>query len=452
MTQKKSSVVDMTHGPIARHLIYFCLPLLIGNVFQLLYNTVDTLVVGNFVGTQALAAVGSTGSIINMVVLFFNGFSIGGGVVIGQAYGAKDYGRLHRSIETTMAMTFVASVVLTVFSVLMVPVMLTWMATPADVVPAATVYLRIYFAGLPGLLVYNMGSGILRAVGDTKRPLYFLMLTSVLNIVLDLVFVLIFKMGIAGVAIATILSELISALAILCLLLKTDDIYKLTLRDLGLDKEILRRIVAIGLPAGLQSMITGFSNIFVQAYVNKLGTAAMAGWSCYGKLDMFVFLPIQSMAQAATTFVSQNIGAGQEERANEGTARSMQLIFGITFTIAAALFIVAPQATGFFSKDSEVIRYGVLFMRMNIFFIVLNAVNHVLAGALRGRGDAKGPMIIMITCFVVLRQIYLFAATRIAYTPYVVGFGYPVGWTTCFIAEVAYYLLVHKYKRIGAGR
>ena len=447
MTQKKSAVVDMTHGPIARHLIYFCLPLLIGNVFQLLYNTVDTLVVGNFVSTQALAAVGSTGSIINMVVLFFNGFSIGGGVVIGQAYGAKDFDRLHRSIETTMAMTFIASVILTIFSVLMVPVMLTWMATPADVVAAATVYLRIYFAGLPGLLVYNMGSGILRAVGDTKRPLYFLILTSILNIVLDLVFVLIFKMGIAGVAIATILSELISAMAVLYLLLKTDDIYKLTLSDLRLDKDIFQRIVAIGLPAGFQSMITGFSNIFVQAYVNRLGTAAMAGWSCYGKLDMFVFLPIQSMAQASTTFVSQNIGAGQEDRANDGTARAMQLIFAITFAIAAVLFIIAPQATGFFSKDADVISYGVLFLRMNVFFIVLNAVNHVLAGALRGRGDAKGPMLIMITCFVILRQIYLFVATRIAYNPYVVGFGYPVGWTTCCIAEIAYYLLVHKYKK-----
>ena len=438
----KTTTRNMTEGSIAGQVILFALPLMLGNVFQMLYNTVDSIVVGNFVGTQALAAVGSTTMIVNMMVFFFNGFSTGAGVVIANYFGARNLKALHKAIETTMAATFVLSVLFTLAGVAAVRPMLRFMATPEDVFGEATTYLQIYIGGISGLLIYNMGSGILRAVGDTMRPLYFLVMTSVLNILLDLLFVLGFHCGIEGVAWATVLSQFISALLILALLTRSDDIYRLSWHDLRIDRAILGSIFAIGLPAGIQSVITAFSNVFVQFYINFFGSSCMAGWSCYNKLDQFVMLPMQSMSMAATTFVSQNIGAGREERANRGTVITVSMAVGVTAVIVALLCLFAAPAVGLFSPDESVIAYGVLFIRANCFFLLFNCVNHVLAGALRGRGDSRGPMIIMLLSFVGIRQIYLFAVTRfVANTPLLVGFGYPVGWTTCCIIEVTYFFL-----------
>ena len=438
----KTTTRNMTEGSIAGQVILFALPLMLGNVFQMLYNTVDSIVVGNFVGTQALAAVGSTTMIVNRMVFFFNGFSTGAGVVIANYFGARNLKALHKAIETTMAATFVLSVLFTLAGVAAVRPMLRFMATPEDVFGEATTYLQIYIGGISGLLIYNMGSGILRAVGDTMRPLYFLVMTSVLNILLDLLFVLGFHCGIEGVAWATVLSQFISALLILALLTRSDDIYRLSWHDLSIDRAILGSIFAIGLPAGIQSVITAFSNVFVQSYINFFGSSCMAGWSCYNKLDQFVMLPMQSMSMAATTFVSQNIGAGREERANRGTVITVSMAVGVTAVIVALLCLFAAPAVGLFSPDESVIAYGVLFIRANCFFLLFNCVNHVLAGALRGRGDSRGPMIIMLLSFVGIRQIYLFAVTRfVANTPLLVGFGYPVGWTTCCIIEVTYFFL-----------
>ncbi len=438
----RSATRDMTSGSIIKQIVLFSLPLMLGNVFQMLYNTVDSVVVGNYVGKEALAAVGSTTMIVNMLVFFFNGFSVGAGVLIAQRFGARDMERLHTAIETTMAMTFVLCGAFTLIGVFSVRPMLRFMNTPEDVFEGAVSYLTIYFFGISGLLVYNIGSGILRAVGDTTRPLMFLILTSLLNIALDLLFVLGFHMGIEGVAYATILSQLVSAVLTLRLLTATKDIYRLTWRDLRIDGPVLRRIFAVGLPAGIQSVITGFSNIFVQSYINFFGSSCMAGWSCYNKLDGFIMLPMQSTAMAATTFVSQNIGANQPERAHRGTRDTILLSVGITGAIAVALVIFAAPAIRLFTKDSSVIEYGVLFMRANTLFLMANAVNHTLAGALRGRGDSRGPMLIMLGCFVAVRQVYLFVVTRfIANTPLLVGLGYPVGWMTCCVIEVSYYFV-----------
>lgn len=442
MAEKKTTTRDMTQGVIYKQLLWFALPLMLGNVFQMLYNTVDSVVVGQFVGTQALAAVGSTTMIVNMMVFFFNGFSTGAGVVIGRFFGAKDMDELHKSIETTMAATFVLSVFFSVAGVLAVKPMLRFMSTPEDVFPEATTYLRIYIGGISGLLIYNMGSGILRAVGDTTRPLYFLILTSVLNIVLDLLFVLVFHMGIAGVAYATILSQFISAGLILWLLSSTRDIYRLDWKDLRIDPRLLGQIFAVGLPAGIQSVITAFSNVFVQAYVNAFGSACMAGWSCYNKLDQFVMLPMQSMAMASTTFVSQNIGAKHYRRAEKGAYVTMGLTVGITGAILAVLIGFAPAAVSLFTPDPEVIDYGVLFIRTLSVFLLFNCVTHVLAGALRGMGDSNGPMVIMLLGFVAIRQTYLYYVTHyVANTPTIVGLGYPVGWVSCCVLELFYYFL-----------
>lgn len=432
----------MTVGPIAKQILWFALPLMLGNVFQMLYNTVDSIVVGNFVGTQALAAVGSTTMITNMAVFFFNGFSVGAGVIIARYFGAKDYRHLHDAIETTMATTLICCVLFTIVGILGVGWMLRFMSTPDDVFGEAAIYLRIYFAGVSGLLIYNMGSGILRAVGDTTRPLYFLILTSVLNIVLDLVFVLLFHMGIAGVAYATIISQFVSAILILRLLVLTDDIYRFTMRDMRIDLRVLGQIFAVGLPNGIQAVITSFSNIFVQSYINYFGSTVMAGWASYNKIDSFIMLPMSSMAMAATTFVSQNVGAGEKKRVNRGTRDSVLLALGITGVIALAIVVFARFVVGLFTPDAKVIDIGVVFCRTNVPFLLFNCVNHVLAGALRGRGDSIGPMAIMLLSFVGIRQVYLFVMTRyIANTAQLVGFGYPVGWMCCCVIEVAYFLL-----------
>ena len=436
-----STARSMTEGPILRQLILFALPLMLGNVFQMLYNTVDSVIVGNFVSKQALAAIGSTTVIVNMLVFFFNGFSIGAGVVIGQHFGARDMERLHRAIQTVMTATFLFGLVFTALGMFLVKPMLRLMSTPEDVFPEAVVYLRIYFGGISGLLVYNMGSGILRAVGDSTRPLYFLIFTSVVNILLDLFFVLVLKTGVAGAAIATILSQFLSAVLTLRLLTRTGDIYRFEWRELGLDPAVLRLVVSIGLPAAIQSTITAFSNIFVQGYINVFGSDVMAGWSSYNKLDQFVMLVTQSMAMASTTFVSQNVGAGNLRRAHRGTMLALALTCAITGSICVLLMIFAPGAVRLFSPDSEVIRYGVLFIRTNTAFFLFNCVNHVLAGALRGQGDSRAPMVIMLTSFVAFRQVYLFLVTHYyANTPRVVGFGYPMGWMLCGILEVLYYV------------
>ncbi len=438
----------MTEGSIVRHLITFSLPLMLGNVFQMLYNTVDSIVVGNFVGKEALAAIGSTTMIVNIMVFFFNGFAVGGGVVIGNFFGAKKTDQLHNAVQTSMAVTFLFGLFFTVAGVLFVPAMLRLMDTPADVFDQAKLYLQIYFAGSLGLLIYNMGSGILRAVGDSARPLYFLVFTSIVNTVLDLFFVITLKAGIAGAALATIISQFLSAALVLVLLSTTKEIYVLRWNEMRIDKVILSKIVSIGLPAGLQAMLTSLSNVFVQSYINGFGSSCMAGWASYNKIDSFIFLPISSMNQAATTFVSQNIGAGKDERANKGTVRSLQLAVSINLVIAIIIVMFARAATGLFTSDESVIEYGVLFLRTNTFFLLFNAVNHVLAGALRGRGDSRGPMICMLSCFVLIRQIYLFIASRVCNTPSVIGFGYPVGWMTCCIMEVIYFETRWEGKRL----
>ena len=430
---------DMTRGSIVRQMVAFALPLMVGNIFQMLYNTVDSIVVGQFVGKEALAAVNSTTVIINMLVFFFNGFSVGAGVLISREFGAGDRENLHRAIQTTLTATFLLCAAFTLIGVFTVRPMLRFMDTPEDVMEEAALYLTIYFWGFSGLLIYNMGSGILRAVGDTFRPLLFLILTSLLNILLDLLFVVAFHAGIAGVAWATILSQFISSLLTMLLLCRTKEIYRFSFRDLKVELVILKQILAVGLPAAIQSVITAFSNIFVQSYINFFGSACMAGWGCYNKLDQFIMLPMSSMAMAATTFVSQNIGAKQESRATRGGFVATLLSLGITGVIALTLFIFAEPAIRLFTPDDTVIAFGALFLHNNVLFLLFNCVNHVLAGALRGRGDSRGPMIVMLLSFVAISQVYLFVVTRwVANTPTLVGLGYPVGWVICFIIELAY--------------
>lgn len=430
----KSKDTDMTKGPIVKLLILYAIPLLLGNLFQQLYNTVDSLVIGNFVGTQALAAIGSTTSICNTLVKFFNGVSIGASVIISQYYGAHDDENLHRSVETTMAITFIFGVLFTILGYVMTPYMLRLMATPEDVLPLSSQYLKIYFLGISGLLVYNMGSGILRAVGDSKRPLLFLIFSSLMNIVLDLLFVLAFGWGIAGVALATIISQFVSAVLIMILLNRCTESYRFTVKDLCLDSYLIRRILVVGLPTGIQQSLTAFSNVFVHSYINAFGSGCMAGWSCYSKIDQFIFLPMQSMGSASTMFVGQNVGAKDIKRAKEGAIKALMMAILFTAVCCLTLWIFAPQMVSLFNRDPEVLRYGTMILRLNLCFMVFCCFNQVLAGALRGTGDAKTPMFYLLFSQVVVRQIYLFIISRVLPGNfYAICIAFPIGWILCSI-------------------
>lgn len=443
-----SRSMDMTTGSTWKLLVAFAVPLLVGNLFQQLYNTVDSLVVGNFVGTEALAAVGSTTNIINTMVMFFNGTSIGASVIISRHYGAHDDRKLHLAVETTIMVTFIASVLFTIIGVALTPFMLRLMSTPEDVLPSASTYLRIYFSGIAGLLIYNMGSAVLRAVGDTRRPLLFLCFSSILNTALDLIFVIVFQLGIAGVAYATILSQFISAVLVLAILTLDDGNYHLVWKDLKVDRKTLKQILVIGLPAGLQQSLTSFSNVYVQSYINYFGSACMAGWSCYAKIDQFIFLPLQSMNQAATTYVSQNIGAQNLKRAKSGAMTAFYMATAIAIFMSAILWITAGQFVSLFNQDPDVVSYGVLFIRTNSTLTFTCCATQVFSGALRGAGDSKTPMFIMLFSYVLFRQIYLFAITQFINTPAVVGFGYPLGWIVCSLLTAIFYFFGHWEKHI----
>ena len=404
--------MDMTEGVIWKQLLGFAVPLMLGFVFQQLYNTVDSVVVGNFVGKEALAAVGSTGSIINTLIGFFTGLSTGATVIIARMFGARDREGVHNAVHTTMVMTLVLALVFTVIGVLMTPQMLEWMNTPTDVLPQAEEYLRIYFSGIIGLMIYNMGAGILRAVGDSRRPLYFLIFSAIVNTVGDLVFVLVFDMKIAGVALATILSQILSAILVCASLIHAQGDHRLILRRLRIHWPTLKLIFKIGLPAAIQSAVTSFSNVFVQAYINAYGSACMAGWSIYGKLDQLALLPMQSISMASSTFVGQNLGAQNIPRAKRGIRMALGMSLLSTAMLMLPLMCFSKTLLSFFNQNEEVLRYGSMFVLWISPFYLFCCVNDILAGALRGAGDSKGPMIFMLLSYVVLRQIYLCYVTR----------------------------------------
>lgn len=334
---------DMTRGSVLGQLVAFSVPLLIGNIFQQLYNTVDSVVVGNFVGKEALAAVGSVGPVINMLIGFFNGFATGAGVVISRHYGARQRENVRTAVQTTIAMTILMSIALSVLGVVLTPALLRMMQTPEEVLAHASEYLQIYFAGLSGLLLYNMGAGILRAVGDTRRPLYFLIFSAVTNTVLDLLFVAVFHMGVAGVAIATILAQFASAALVLLVLTRSKGDYRIEWRAVRLDKNMLGSICALGLPSAVQLAVTAFSNIFVQSYINRFGADCMAGWTSYNKIDSFALLPITTISLAVTTFVGQNLGAGDHARAKKGTRTALLLSEAVTVVVLLPLMLLSPQ-------------------------------------------------------------------------------------------------------------
>ena len=439
MAAPRKKTRDMTQGTIWKHLLAFALPLMIGNLFQQLYNTVDSIVVGQFVSKQALAAVGSTTSIINMLVGFFSGVSVGAGVIISQRFGAKDPEGVHKAVHTTISLTLIIGLIGTVVGMVLAPIMLTLMKTPQDVFVEAKAYLQIYFGGISGLMLYNMGSGILRAVGDSRRPLYFLVFSSCVNIVLDLLFVLGFHMGVEGVAYATIIAQFSSAALIYFTLYRTHDVHRFQPKKLRIYPEMVRSIIRVGLPAGLQQALTSFSNVFVQGYINSFGTNCVAGWSCYHRIDQFILLPMQSISMASTTFVGQNIGHRDLERTEKGIRTAVMLSIIVTGILIGLVVIFCAPLIKIFNDDPGVVEYGVMFIRLISPFYLIICFNQIYAGALRGAGDAKAPMFILLFSFVLFRQLYLAIGTQFINTEWFVGLGYPAGWAMCSTLQLLYY-------------
>ena len=442
--------VDMTEGSIFNHILMFALPLLIGNLFQQFYNTVDTWVIGNYVENEAAyAAVGSVGPIINMLIGFFAGFSSGAGVVISQNFGAKRFDKVDKAVHTSAFVTLILGVVFTALGIALIPFMLEMMETPESVFSEAKTYLTIYFSGIIGLMIYNIGSGILRAVGDSTRPFLFLVVSALLNVVLDLLFVIKFDMGVAGVAYATIIAQGVSALLVIITLLTTDNCVKMVPSHLKIDKETLGKIVKVGFPAALQLSITAFSNVFVQSYINQFGAECMSGWTSYAKIDQFMFLPMQSLAIAATTFVGQNLGGGNVERAKKGIKTSMLMSVVSTVAIMIPIMIFPGPLVYFFNKNPLVIEYGVMLLRWISPFYVLCCFNQILAGALRGAGNSRAPMIIMLTSFVAFRQVYMFVMSNFICNEIIpIAMGYPAGWLISSLLSFAYYKRVDLKKEV----
>lgn len=432
--------VDMTSGNIFMILLRFTLPLFVGNLFQQFYNIVDTWVVGNFVSSSAYSAVGTVTPIINMLIGAFNGLSNGAGVVISQYYGAKDVEKVRESIHTSMTFMLPLGIGFTAIGIAMTPAMLRLMKTPPEILPEATSYLVIYFAGMLGLVIYNMGAGVLRAVGDSKRPFYYLVFCTVLNIALDLLLVLEFDMGVQGVAYATVAAQTISAALVVFTMMRSDGIIKLELHRLKMEPSMLKKIIRVGFPAALQMALTSFSNVIVQSYINVFGADCMGGWTTYNKVDQLIFLPMKTIALSISTFVGQNLGCRQEERAKKGIRVALWMSITVTLLITGLVVLQASAIVRFFNDKAEVVTFGTLFLRVITPFMAFCSVNQIYAGALRGAGNSRAPMIIMLSSFVLFRQIYLYImANFISNQILPIALGYPAGWIVCSIAVLIYY-------------
>lgn len=397
----------MTEGSIWKKILFFSIPLILGNLFQQLYNTVDSVIVGNFIGSNALAAVSCGGSVINLLIGFCVGASAGAGVVIAQFYGAQKEEEVSKAVHTTLAIAIVAGIIVTVAGILLIPTMLRVMGTPAEVYEDAVIYLQVYFGGMLFSVIYNMAAGILNAVGNSRRSLIYLMIAAVTNIVLDLVFVVVLKMGVVGVALATDISQLVSCIFIIGFLMKSSDIYKVSLRKIRFYKGLPGKIIKIGLPTGIQNIVIAFSNVIIQSSINSFGTIVMAGFASYVKIDGFNFLPVMSFSMAATTFTGQNIGAGRYDRVKKGM--KVSLAMGIAYTIMTGVLLLtfAPHVMGIFTSSQEVIDCGVYMMRFFCPFYSILAYIHIMAGTIRGTGNTLQPMLIILFSLCVFRIIWI---------------------------------------------
>jgi len=430
---------SLTEGPIGKQLWLFTLPLILGNLFQQMYNAADTIIVGRFVGETALAAVGSSGPLINLLISLFMGVGIGAGVVIARYYGAGDMDAAGKTIHTTVMAGIVSGVFMSVAGVLATPVILRWMDTPASVMAESVIYFRIYFAGSLFSILYNFGSSIFRALGDSRRPLYYLIVSSVVNIALDLLFVAVLKWGVAGAAWATVLSNGLSVLLVFYKLSTDGGQLRLRLGLLRCTRRYLIQIIQIGLPSGFQNAVVSLSNVVIQSGINGFGDLAMAGTAAYRKIDGFAQIPTASFSLALSTFVSQNLGAGKPERAKKGANIGLLSTMIMAELVGVAVFVFARPITALFCDDGQVIQYGVDMARTIVPFYFLLAYSHGMAGVLRGAGLAKVPMFVMMFCWCVFRVIWIQVVGAFIHDIGIVYVTYPITWSISGVIFTIYY-------------
>lgn len=430
----------LTEGSIYKKIIMFAIPIFFGNLFQQLYNTADSIVVGNYLGSDALAAVSSSGSLIFLLVGFFNGIAMGAGVVIARYFGAKKEEELQKSIHTTIAFGVISGVVLTIIGIVFTPTILRWMGTPSDILVNSITYFRIYFMGSIAFVLYNIFVGILQSVGDSKHPLYYLIISSIINILLDILFIGGFKWGVGSAALATIISQFISAILCFIQLIRTTDVYKVHISKIKIDMGMLKQVIYNGLPTGVQNSIISFANVIVQSNINSFGKMAVAGCGSYSKIEGFAFLPIMCFSLSLTTFISQNIGAGEYERAKKGA------IFGIICSVIIAeliglfMYSMPEFLISCFDKTPEVIHYGTMQIRTESLFYFVLAFSHCSAGILRGAGKAVIPMLVMLVCWCIIRVSYITIAVKLVPHIKMVFWAYPITWTLSSIVFMIYLL------------
>lgn len=449
---------SLIEGSIWKNILLFAFPVFLGNVFQQFYNAFDSWAVGNFIGDNALAAVASSGSLIFMLVGFFNGLAMGAGVIIARYFGAKDYNAMRDAIHTDVAFGLVAGVLMTVIGVAFSPVLLRWMGTPEEVLPVSTAYFRYYFLGAIFTVMYNIFVGILHAVGDSKHPLYYLILSSVINIILDLLFVgVLFRdseiTGVASAAMATTISQAISAILCFIQLIRVKAPYQLRVSEIRFHKKSFQDIIRFGLPAGIQNSVISIANVFVQTNINSFGKAAMAGHGSYAKIEGFAFLPVTCFVQALSTFVGQNLGAQQYDRVKKGVFFSISCSCIMAELIGIFGFVFAPNLISIFNSSPEVVDFGTRYMRITSLFFCLLAFSHCIAGVVRGAGKSSVPMYVMLGCWCIFRVIYINVGLHFVNKFETVALAYPITWALSSIIFLIYFLKadwMHTFDHLNA--
>ncbi len=445
---KRSYEIDMCSGPLFGKILRFAVPLILSGVLQLLFNAADIIVVGRFTGSDALAAVGSTSSLINLLVNLFIGVSVGANVMAARYYGSGSEEEMFQTVHTAILTALVGGCFMVFAGILAARPVLELMGTPEDVLPQAVLYMRLYFIGMPAFMAYNFGAAILRAIGDTKRPLYFLSAAGVVNVLFNLLFVVVFHMGVEGVAIATVISQVISAILVLRCLCKSEGSYRLEFRRLHVHKDKLIAMLKIGLPAGFQGMMFNISNVLIQSSVNSFGSLVMAGNTAAGNIEGFVYIALNAIYQTSLSFTSQNMGARQYKRVDQVLGCCVLIVAVLGTALGVGAWLLGDVLLRIYSSDVRVIAYGITRLSLNSAPYALCGVMDVLAGSLRGMGCSITPMVTSLTGACLFRVIWIFTVFRLEHSRFVLYVSYPISWTLVLLLNMACYLVMRK-KRFG---
>lgn len=438
--REKTNEIDMTSGPLIPKILAFSIPLMLSGILQLLFNAADIIVVGQFTSAQAMAAVGSTSSLNNLIVNIFVGLSIGSNVLMARFYGAHNQEGIHTIVHTSILLSLIAGLFLVVLGVALANPLLTLMGTPDDVIDQSVLYMRIVFLGMPALLTYDFGAGILRAIGDTKRPLLYLLISGIINVCLNLFFVIVFGMGVAGVAIATVVSQYVSAFLVIRSMMKTSSSYKLRIKDLRMEKDMLLQILRIGLPAGIQSALFNISNVLIQSSINSFGSIAMAGNTAASNIEGFVYTSMNAVYQASINFTSQNVGAHNTKRITPVLLSCLMIVSIIGISLSTIVEVFDSELLGIYSSDPTVISYGISRLHVVCMTYFLCGLMDTACGSIRGLGYSMAPTIVSLTGACGLRILWICTAFQIDRTLFTLYLSYPVSWLVTFIAHMLCYM------------